>query len=213
MFDGDERVSDAGGAGRVDALDAGERGGGEHADPEATVGGEALLRGKVVDVGLGDVDGRRREQARRYDEALCAGTQDGGAALRAQLERADQRAVRAGADDELERRVEIELAGGVGVRLSQDPVDLPSTSGPSQRRLGGEPARVAPRLDDLVDPANRFTAIHPSRQFAAPAFEAGGLYIWGFTAILLDAVLGQAGLERPWNTADERTVPARFLRR
>lgn len=72
-------------------------------------------------------------------------------------------------------------------------------------------ARV--RLDDLVDPANRFTAIHPSRQFAAPAFEAGGLYIWGFTAILLDAVLGQAGLERPWNTADERTVPARFLRR
>ena len=28
---------------------------------------------------------RRREQARRYDEALCAGTQDGGAALRAQL--------------------------------------------------------------------------------------------------------------------------------
>ena len=29
---------------------------------------------------------RRHEQARRYDEALCAGTQDGGAALRAQLE-------------------------------------------------------------------------------------------------------------------------------
>lgn len=72
---------------------------------------------------------------------------------------------------------------------------------------------VRVRLDDLVDPANRFTAMHPARQFAAPAFEAGGLYIWGFTAILLDAVLGQAGLERPWNTADERIVPARFLRR
>lgn len=28
---------------------------------------------------------RRRERARRYDEALCAGTQDGGAALRVQL--------------------------------------------------------------------------------------------------------------------------------
>jgi 8-oxo-dGTP pyrophosphatase MutT (NUDIX family) len=72
---------------------------------------------------------------------------------------------------------------------------------------------VRVRLDELTDPANRFTAIHPSRQFAAPAFEAGGLYIWGFTAILLDAVLGQAGLERAWNTADERVVPSRFLRR
>lgn len=77
-----------------------------------------------------------------------------------------------------------------------------------------EVARVARvRLADLLDPANRFTAVHPSRKFSAPAFEVDGLYVWGFTAILLDAVLGLAGLETPWDRGDERVVPARFLRR
>ena len=42
-------------AGRVDAA-ARSRAAGEARDPQAAVGGEALLRGEVVDVGLGDVD-------------------------------------------------------------------------------------------------------------------------------------------------------------
>lgn len=48
-------------AARVDPLGALDRGRGEHADPQAAVGGEGLLRGEVVDVRLGDVD---REAAR-----------------------------------------------------------------------------------------------------------------------------------------------------
>ena len=43
---------------RVDARGALQGGRGEDADPQAAVGGEGLLRGEVVDVGLGDVDGQ-----------------------------------------------------------------------------------------------------------------------------------------------------------
>ncbi|RNI18299.1 NUDIX hydrolase [Flexivirga caeni] len=71
-------------------------------------------------------------------------------------------------------------------------------------------ARVA--LVDLVDPANRFRAVHPARSFDAPAFEVDGLYIWGFTAIVLDATLRLAGLERPWDREDRRPVPDRYWR-
>ena len=67
-------------------------------------------------------------------------------------------------------------------------------------------------LADLVDPAHRFTAVHPARSFDAPAFEVDGLYIWGFTAILLDATLRLAGLEVPWDRADKRPVPDRYFR-
>lgn len=80
-----------------------------------------------------------------------------------------------------------------------------------------DPAEVARvgrvPVEDLVDPANRFTAVHPSRAFAAPAFEVDGFYIWGFTAILLDTVLDAAGLTRDWDRTDRRTVPERFWAR
>lgn len=72
-------------------------------------------------------------------------------------------------------------------------------------------ARVA--VADLVDPTNRFTAVAPGREFAAPAFEVDGLYIWGFTAILLDETLKLAGLTVPWDESDERLVPTRYRRR
>lgn len=79
-----------------------------------------------------------------------------------------------------------------------------------------DPAEVARvervRLADLVDPAHRFSSVHPARSFDAPAFEVDGLYIWGFTAILLDATLRLAGLERPWDRDDRRPVPDRYWR-
>lgn len=74
-------------------------------------------------------------------------------------------------------------------------------------RVGRVPVR------DLTDPANRFMSVHPTRGFAAPAFEVDGFYIWGFTAILLDTVLDAAGLTRPWNREDRRVVPERFWTR
>ncbi|WP_344655984.1 CoA pyrophosphatase [Catenulispora subtropica] len=63
-------------------------------------------------------------------------------------------------------------------------------------------ARIA--VSDLVDPANRLRMSHPSGR-SGPAFEAGSLLIWGFTAALLDGVLRAGGWERPWDT--ERIVP------
>ncbi|TWP34320.1 NUDIX hydrolase [Leekyejoonella antrihumi] len=85
---------------------------------------------------------------------------------------------------------------------------------PVHAAIQTEVARVARvRLRDLTDPANRFTAVHPDREFAAPAFEVDGLYIWGFTAMILSATLTMAGLERPWDQDDRRPVPERFRRR
>lgn len=76
-----------------------------------------------------------------------------------------------------------------------------------------EVARVARiPVAELVDPANRFTAVAPGRKFAAPAFEVDGFYIWGFTAILLDETLKLAGQSVPWDEGDERLVPVRYRR-
>ncbi|MFI7586285.1 NUDIX hydrolase [Spongisporangium articulatum] len=57
---------------------------------------------------------------------------------------------------------------------------------------------------ELADPANRFTVRHPSG-YEGAGFEASGLFVWGFTAGVLDAVLELAGLTRPWDR--DRTVP------
>ena len=62
-------------------------------------------------------------------------------------------------------------------------------------------------LRDLVDPANRFTVLHPSGR-AGPGFTAGGLFVWGFTALVLDRLLGLAGLDRPWDADRVEPVPS-----
>jgi 8-oxo-dGTP pyrophosphatase MutT (NUDIX family) len=66
--------------------------------------------------------------------------------------------------------------------------------------------RVA--LDELLDPANRWTVRHPSG-FVGPAFTARGMFVWGFTAGLLSRLLALAGLERPWDVAREHPLPDR----
>lgn len=64
---------------------------------------------------------------------------------------------------------------------------------------------------ELTDPANRFVVTHPSG-YTGPAFEVGGLFVWGFTAGVLSAVLELAGLARTWDTARRLPLPDRFLR-
>lgn len=78
---------------------------------------------------------------------------------------------------------------------------------------------------DLVDPARRvrvaWTSPAPAARTGAagspapaadgvrmlgPGFEVGGMLVWGFTAMVLSALLAASGLERPW--AHARTVPA-----
>lgn len=62
-------------------------------------------------------------------------------------------------------------------------------------------------IAELVDPANRFRVTHPSG-WTGPGFEAGGLFIWGFTAGLLDRLLEFGGWARPWDEQVRRPLPA-----
>ncbi|MDT4936814.1 MAG: hypothetical protein QOG80_485 [Pseudonocardiales bacterium] len=70
-----------------------------------------------------------------------------------------------------------------------------------------EVARVAVvPIGELTDPRNRFRVVHPSG-FAGPGFEAGGLFVWGFTAFLLDRLLELAGWAQPWDETQLRPLP------
>ena len=68
------------------------------------------------------------------------------------------------------------------------------------------------RIDELVDPANRFRVSHPSG-WLGPGFEAGGLFVWGFTAGLLDRLLELGGWAKPWDEDVRRELPPEFWRR
>lgn len=61
----------------------------------------------------------------------------------------------------------------------------------------------------LLDPARRFTAVFGP--YRGPGFDVGGLFVWGFTAMLLDAVLDLAGIAEPWDDTVERPLPDRVL--
>ncbi|MFI6293861.1 NUDIX hydrolase [Nonomuraea sp. NPDC050790] len=59
---------------------------------------------------------------------------------------------------------------------------------------------------ELVDPGNRFTLRHPGG-YAGPAFRVRGMLVWGFTASLLDGVLGMSGFARPWDPSVTEDLP------
>ncbi|MGW5681862.1 NUDIX hydrolase [Nonomuraea sp. NPDC003754] len=65
-------------------------------------------------------------------------------------------------------------------------------------------------LAELVDPANRITLRTPSGH-SGPAFRVRGMLVWGFTAMVLDAVLREGGLERPWDTGRVEDLPPDVL--
>lgn len=65
-------------------------------------------------------------------------------------------------------------------------------------------------VDELLDPARRFMVTHPSG-FRGPGFDAGGLFVWGFTAMLLNTVFELGGLTRPWDEDLERPIPEHVL--
>jgi 8-oxo-dGTP pyrophosphatase MutT (NUDIX family) len=79
--------------------------------------------------------------------------------------------------------------------------------------LKPNPAEVASvaqlPLSALADPAARFTWTHP-RGLTGPGFTAHDLYIWGFTAFVLDAVLAAGGWEQDWDKTVQRPVPAEY---
>ncbi|KAB8190354.1 NUDIX domain-containing protein [Nonomuraea phyllanthi] len=59
---------------------------------------------------------------------------------------------------------------------------------------------------ELVDPGNRVMLRHPSGM-AGPAFRVRGMLVWGFTAMILDTVLREGGLERPWDATRIEDLP------
>jgi 8-oxo-dGTP pyrophosphatase MutT (NUDIX family) len=74
-----------------------------------------------------------------------------------------------------------------------------------------EVARVAVvPIAELSDPANRFMVTHPSGRWG-PGFEAGGLFVWGFTALLLTHLLVLGGWAVPWDESRVRELPDAYL--
>jgi len=61
-------------------------------------------------------------------------------------------------------------------------------------------------IAELAEPANRFQVVHPSG-FVGPAFAAGGLFVWGFTAALIDGLLQLGGWAREWDRGAVRPIP------
>jgi 8-oxo-dGTP pyrophosphatase MutT (NUDIX family) len=74
----------------------------------------------------------------------------------------------------------------------------------------GDPAEVASvarvPVSDLADPGRRLMIRYPSGQ-AGPAFQAGDMLIWGFTAFVIDRLLAMGGWERPWDAASVVDLP------
>ena len=62
-------------------------------------------------------------------------------------------------------------------------------------------------LADLLDPAHRVQARHPSGHLG-PAFQVSGLLVWGFTAGILARLLTLTGWEREWDTSVVVDLPA-----
>ncbi|MGX1793974.1 NUDIX hydrolase [Microbacterium sp. NPDC055312] len=60
----------------------------------------------------------------------------------------------------------------------------------------------------LVDPANRFTAVlhRDGFTYRGPAFDVDGTIVWGFTAGILDALFDATGWAQSWDRGDERPV-------
>jgi 8-oxo-dGTP pyrophosphatase MutT (NUDIX family) len=77
-----------------------------------------------------------------------------------------------------------------------------------------DPAEVASvhrvSIDALTDPRNRVSCRHPSG-FTGPAFLVEDLYIWGFTAGLLDKMLAMAGWATDWDTSRVVPLPDRLV--
>lgn len=66
-------------------------------------------------------------------------------------------------------------------------------------------------LAHLTDPANRFRVGHPSG-IIGPAFDVGGMVVWGFTAGLIAGILTLAGWEQPWDTTRVEPLDPETLR-
>ncbi|HET7725054.1 MAG TPA: CoA pyrophosphatase [Propionibacteriaceae bacterium] len=92
---------------------------------------------------------------------------------------------------------------------------------PGSGDLAPQPGEVAQVLrvpvSSLVAPENRSSWRHssgrtgPGFEVPDPSLDGESLYVWGFSAYVLDAVLEAGGWSRPWDRQRYVTIPARFL--
>ena len=75
----------------------------------------------------------------------------------------------------------------------------------------GDPAEVEAvariPVTELADPALRLMIRYPAGQ-SGPAFHAGEMLVWGFTAFVIDRLLAMGGWERPWDNGAVTDLPA-----
>jgi len=80
--------------------------------------------------------------------------------------------------------------------------------------LAGDPFEIQAvhQIDvpTLLDPANRLTWVLPNG-YSGPAFVVGDLFIWGFTAYLLDALFDLLGWTQDWDVTRTSEIPRRFF--
>jgi 8-oxo-dGTP pyrophosphatase MutT (NUDIX family) len=67
-------------------------------------------------------------------------------------------------------------------------------------------AAVRAAFADLADPANRIRVRHPMGS-TGPAFRLPSMFIWGFTAALVDRLLALGGFERQWDFGQIEDLP------
>ncbi len=60
---------------------------------------------------------------------------------------------------------------------------------------------------ELADPVARFS-VRSDSGYTGPAFEVDGLFVWGFTAWVLDHLLSLGEWYRSWNREQYREIPA-----
>lgn len=84
----------------------------------------------------------------------------------------------------------------------------PGPVGPGDLAEVTEVARVP--MADLADPANRVMLRYPNRM-VGPAFRAGSMLIWGFTAFVLDRLLELGGWARPWDARRIQDMPPEIM--
>ncbi|MGH3384188.1 MAG: NUDIX hydrolase [Nocardioidaceae bacterium] len=77
-----------------------------------------------------------------------------------------------------------------------------------------DPAEVASvhriPVDELLDPANRFSVRHPSG-YIGPAFVVRDLFVWGFTGGLLSRLFAHVGWETPWQVDRYTDLPEHMI--
>lgn len=110
---------------------------------------------------------------------------------------------------------------GVEVLATLPPIYLPPSGFTVHTVLGWwhGPTAVSPRdpaevaavervpIAELTDPANRGeVTLLPG--YTGPAFRVRGLLVWGFTAGLIDKIMGFAGWELPWGPGPMFERPA-----